>query len=133
VLTEDEYLERNDNPYSWPSVILHWALREFSILFVGCSMTDELVHRALRRSCKERAKDLEAERPKGRWKELDWRRQFAVVKLSSDDRTNKALNESLALLGVWPLWVKDYDKDLLQRIKKLRSWLRSERYCAEWR
>jgi hypothetical protein len=29
VFTEADYLNRNDDPYSWANITLHWALREF--------------------------------------------------------------------------------------------------------
>jgi hypothetical protein len=118
VLTEDEYLERNDDPYSWASVLLHWSLREFSLVFVGCSMTDELVRRALRRSVRERIRHLQATRSKG-LEEHEWRRQFAVVKWDKKGEVSKAVNANLAFLGVWPLWVENYDADLSRRMSDL--------------
>jgi hypothetical protein len=121
VISEEDYLERNDNPYSWANVILHWALREYPVIFVGCSLTDELVRRALRRSCTERRRDLMAKNPRKRPKEEEWRRQFAVMKLNPDHQINTAINSSLAALGVWPLWVEDYESSLVARIRHLRK------------
>lgn len=91
------------------------------MLFVGCSMTDELIRRALRRSVVERIEHLREAHPKAPLKEPDWRRQFAVMKMKEDEGANKAINDSLAFLGVWPLWVSDYDKDLPRRIRQLRA------------
>jgi hypothetical protein len=119
VLTEDEYLERNDDPYSWASVVLHWAVREFPMVFVGCSMTDELVRRALRRSVRERIKHFQAVHPGQHLKEHRWRRQFAVVARDSDNMINQAINARYAYLGVWPLWVDNYESDFLQRMSTL--------------
>jgi hypothetical protein len=124
VLTEDEYLERNDNPYSWASVIMHWGLREFPVIFIGCSMNDELMRRALRRLAIERIKDLRAERGGRSFSEKRWRRHFTVALWSRDLAVNEARNASLASLGVWPLWVKDYDGDLLTRAQELLEWAR---------
>lgn len=115
VLTEDEYLQRNDDPYSWANVTLHWALREFPVIFVGCSMTDDLIRRALRRSVREQQDQAKAVRSTRRGKEW-WRRQFAVMQLDRNPSINRAVNESLAFLGVWPLWVRDYRSDLLSRL-----------------
>lgn len=119
VLTEDEYLARNDNPYSWASVVLHWALREFPLVFIGCSMTDELVRRALRRSVRERVMHFQAERGDSPVKEHQWRRQFAITELHKDAAINDAVNLSLAFLGVWPLWVANFEGDLLRRLSEL--------------
>lgn len=119
VLTEDEYLERNDNPYSWANVILHWALREFPIVFVGCSMTDELVRRALRRSMRERLAHAAADATPASDSERRWRRQFALTKLEDDETINRRLNAGLAFLGVWPLWIRDFNADLMARLLEI--------------
>jgi hypothetical protein len=127
ILTDDEYLDRNDNPYSWASVMLHWALREYPVIFVGCSMSDELVRRALLRSRHERWRDLRAERSNRESREERWRRQYAVMKDPKDDAMKEAQNATLARLGVWPLWVSDYENDLLQRMQALGADLREEK------
>ena len=119
VLTEDEYLGRNDDPYSWASVVLHWALREFPIVFVGCSMTDELVRRALRRSLLERLHFSGSATRFHPIPEHRWRRQFAVVRRRKIHRANHAINDNLAFLGVWPLWVSDFKGDLQRRLTAL--------------
>jgi SIR2-like domain len=107
VFTEAEYLDRNDDPYGWANITLHWALREFSIVFIGCSMTDELIGRALYRNCKQRVGNSKT---LPRDAEKLHRRHFAVVSRKNDVAYEKLLNETLARLGVWPLWVDNYDK-----------------------
>lgn len=116
VLTEADYVARTDDPYSWANVALHWAVREFPVVFMGCSMNDDLIRRALHRSCRERMKHYAAKkggRPAG---ENVWRRHFVVMRVSGDKRVDRARNESAATLGLWPLWVKDYGRDLPARI-----------------
>ena len=119
VLGEAEYLGRTDGPYTWANVMLHWAVREFSVIFVGCSMTDELVRRALHRSCLERMAHHTAKRSGKLESEETLRKHFAVMPLSGDDLVDRALNESAATLGVWPLWVRDFDKDLPAKLQQV--------------
>lgn len=119
VLTEHDYLERTDNPYSWANVVLHWALREFPIIFIGCSMTDELVRRALRRSMRERLLHYQSEHPTRLIPESRWRRQFALVQWKPKRWLNEAVNANFAFLGVWPLWVKNFRKDVLRRMDEV--------------
>jgi len=87
-------------------------------------MNDELLRRALRRLAIERIKDLHAERGGRSFSKKRWRRHFAVALWNSDPAVNEARNASLASLGVWPLWVIDYDGDLLRRVQELTTWAR---------
>jgi hypothetical protein len=121
VFTEAEYLNRNDDPYGWANVTLHWALREFSIVFIGCSMTDELIRRALYRNRQQRMRSNIASR--GEAEKLQ-RRHFAVLGRKNDVTYEQLLNETLARLGVWPLWIDDYDNDLPPRLNRLRKILK---------
>jgi hypothetical protein len=118
VLTEAEYVARTDGPYAWANVTLHWAVREFPVVFVGCSMTDDLIRRALLRSCRERTEDYSAKKSGRLVKETVRRRHFVVARLRKDDRINKLWNESAAVLGLWPLWVEDYEHDLPAKIRE---------------
>lgn len=38
-MTEDDYVARNDGPYAWVNVMLHFLMREMPVLFIGCSLT----------------------------------------------------------------------------------------------
>jgi hypothetical protein len=100
VLAEAEYLARTDGPYTWANVMLHWAVREFPVVFVGCSMTDELVRRALHRSCLERVAHHIAKRSGKPESEEKRRKHFAVMLWSGDGLVDRALNESAATLGL---------------------------------
>jgi hypothetical protein len=116
VLTESDYVARTDGPYAWANVTLHWAVREFPVVFIGCSMTDDLIRRALLRSCRERSEDYSAKKSVEA-AEITQRRHFAVRRLHREDRVNRLWNQSAAVLGLWPLWVENYDKDLALRVR----------------
>jgi hypothetical protein len=124
LLTELEYTERNDNPSHWASAVLHWALREFRMIFVGCSMTDSLVRRALCRTRFERLKDMEAEfrgsLPKSRRKP----KHFVACNTKGDEQLEATLLKSYEEMDLNVLWVKDYEEDLPARLKILRDALR---------
>jgi hypothetical protein len=119
VLTEIEYTERNDNPNNWAAITLHWVLREFPVVFVGCSMTDDLVRRALYRSRHERIADAKAESRPSRIEEAKRPKHFAVCKWLEEKYIREALKKSFSLMDLYPLWVKDYDKQLPERLKQL--------------
>ncbi|MDM0002813.1 SIR2 family protein [Variovorax sp. J22P240] len=116
VLTESEYLARTDGHYAWANVTLHFAAREMPIIFIGCSMTDDLIRRALLRSCRERMESYAAARPPEAAKEYKFRRHFAVMHLHADEAVNRMRNVGAGMLGVWPLWVSDFHTDLAKRI-----------------
>jgi hypothetical protein len=118
VLTEAEYVARTDGPYAWANVTLHWAVRQFPVVFIGCSMTDDLIRRALHRSCRERTEDYSAKKSGKPLKETVRRRHFAVTRLHKDNEVNQVRNQSAAALGLWPLWVEDYDRDLPTRLRE---------------
>jgi hypothetical protein len=117
VLTEPEYHDRTDDPYNFANSSLLWALREFTCLFIGCSMTDELMRRSLYRSLKERTSALQAEGVKLEANEDKWRRHFAVAPF--DPSVNKVRDCYFKMLGVKPLWVEDFHADLPKRLSQL--------------
>src|SRR5262245_55584557 len=123
ILTETEYHDRTDDAYSFANSALLWALREFSCLFVGCSMTDELMRRALYRSLKERKEALRRERADD--KEKRWRRHYAVVEACDRADVNTLRDRDLKMLGVNPLWVTDFRIDLPRRLKRLSELLQT--------
>jgi hypothetical protein len=125
VFTESEYLERNDNPHFWANIVLHWALREFIVIFVGCSMTDPLIRRALHRTRLERIRDLTAKRKTQAEIDNEALRHFATC----ERRTNgldRIVEDSWSGLGVSPLWVRDLSEELPAGTEWLRDLLRAQ-------
>jgi hypothetical protein len=115
VLTEREYVERNDDPYNWAAVMLHWALRDSPMIFVGCSMTDSLIRRALFRTRSER---LAARKAEG--KNNVTPRHFVVYRFEKH-LSRELFEKSMKLLDLNVLWVEDFEKDLPRRFKVLRT------------
>ena len=122
ILTEQEYIARTDQPYHWAATILHWALVESPVVFIGCSMEDELCRRALYRTRAQRIDDANAESAR-RGKKHSNPKHFAVCKFS-DEATNRFTEQSYALLDLNPLWVRDYKTtELPERLSELRKHL----------
>lgn len=121
VFTEKEYTTRNDRPNHWASTTLHWTLREYPVVFVGCSMTDTLVRRALYRSREERIIDARAEEGSKRRLSRKLRpRHFAVRKLLGNEAARETVVRSYELMDLDVLWVRDFDNDLRKRLEALR-------------
>jgi len=95
-----------------------WALRETVCVFVGCSMTDELMRRGLYRSRNERIRDSLFEYKDLTSAEEEALCHFAVLRI--EDHKGE-LESDLRLLGVRPLWVHDFDRDLPRRILDLKT------------
>lgn len=125
VLTEEDYLVRNDDPNGWASGVLHFVLREFPTIFIGCSMADQLIRRALYRTQREREADLKAKYGEEVVPEKKLRRHFAVLRLDEKyPARNELRSAEFSQLGVWPLWVRNYHDELGGRLGRLRGLLR---------
>jgi SIR2-like domain len=108
VLTEAEYNRRTDDPYSFANASLLWAMREFNCIFIGCSMTDELMRRSLHRSFEEITVALQSEgKVLNEAKKLA-RRHYAIIKEEHDENSKALRKLDLSLLGVNTLWVKEW-------------------------
>ena len=124
VLTEQEFNARTDQPYHWAATVLHKTLVESPVLFVGCSMDDELCRRALYRTRQQRIKDGYAESKK-RGIAAEKPRHFAVCELAKDENANEFIEQSLRIIDVNPLWVNDIKgKELSSRLGELRKQLK---------
>jgi hypothetical protein len=121
VLTEQEYHSRTDDPFSFATSAILWALREFSCIFIGCSMKDQLMRRSLYRSLREREAALKAE--KRTEEELPERlqRHYAVFLNAKTEGERFCRENDLESLGVTPLWVSDFDRDLPDKLEALAS------------
>ena len=119
ILCEDDYHARTDDPYSFANTTMQWALRDFVCVFVGCSLDDELMRRALYRAKEEQRKALSSEY--GRDAHPEEPRHFAILKRDTDA---ELLAEDLKLLQVGPLWINDFAGDELPgRLERLRKLL----------
>ena len=108
---------------------MHWALREFIVIFIGCSMSDPLIRRALYRTRLERMRDWKAKRAgRSEPSESESRRHFAVTCQSEKgSAVDRLIDKSWSQLGIWPLWVRDYEGDMCRRSGGLRDMLRLPR------
>lgn len=112
ILCEDEYHRRTDDAHHFASATTQWALREFVTVFVGCSMTDDLMRRSLFRSKRElhAACEVEAKEPRPH--------HFAVLCRKTDPAAQNACESDMQELGVIPLWLGKW-ADLSERFRKL--------------
>jgi len=126
VLTEAEYNSRTDDPYSFANASLLWAMREFNCIFIGCSMTDELMRRSLHRSFEEITTALQSEGKGPNEARKLARRHYAIIKAEHDENSNDLRKLDLSLLGVNTLWVKEWT-EIPKRLQALSigSWARS--------
>lgn len=133
VFCEDEYTERSDNLLGFATTTILQSLREHTCIFVGCSMTDELMRRALLRNRKELVDALKAEEVIPEKWERKLRRHFAVVQVRpsyptvvvDDVKNPHALACALRREMERYAWLKDDTK------KSLKAWKKSSRVSAE--
>lgn len=124
ILRESEYNQRTDLPYHWASTKLHWALQESPCVFIGCSMTDELVRRALFRTRTDRLKDLSSCRNERKRSKLKRARHFSVCKWIDDPIARDCYVKNLLMIDTSPLWVSGFE-ELPDRIATLSTALSS--------
>jgi hypothetical protein len=107
VLTEQQYVDVVANASGFVTYTLLYLLREHQFLFVGLSMTDPNLRRALHLSCSERVRELLAEgEPEARARRRATRHWAVLMRRGPTlDDADAAL---LAVLGVTPLWVRDW-------------------------
>lgn len=118
ILTEQEYISRTDQPNHWAATVLHWALGESPVVFIGCSMEDELCRRALYRTRAQRIEDAAAESSR-RMAKHSQPKHFVVCSFR-DNETNALVTKSLNLIDLNPLWVRNYEEELPDRLRDLR-------------
>ena len=109
VLTEQQYFDVVANANGFVNYTLLHLLREYQFLFVGLSMTDQNLRRALHLSYRERFSELLAE---GETKADAGRRatrHWSILK-----RRGKTLDDAdtalLNVLGVNPLWIRNWSE-----------------------
>jgi hypothetical protein len=130
VLTEQEYNDYTDDSLGFGTSAALQALRENVCVFVGCSMKDELMRRALRRWYRERIRSIAEEHPESEPYDVEkrWKRHFAVMERSIP-KMEQAIHTDLDLSGVYPLWVDNFDVDLVQRLTHLEVFLERMSQC----
>lgn len=109
VLTEQDYFEFFNNPTSLFNYTFLHLLHEHSCLFVGLSMLDDNIRRLLHYSTQERRTAL-ASAGAGTKSSMIAVRHFAVLRRTSDSRTDFCVEGLLGRLGVRPLWLYSYEQ-----------------------
>lgn len=107
VLTEQQYFDVVANASGFVNYTMLHLLREHRFLFVGLSMTDPNLRRALHLSFSERVRELQAEGET----EADSRRRadrhWAVVQRRGRE-IDAATAGVLHVLGVTPIWIREW-------------------------
>lgn len=104
ILSEDDYHRLYAAPYSWPNIIQITLLMSFSVLFVGCSMSDPGMRRLLDLSRQMRAahkhyaliKDPTYQPDKRGWDLMPYP---SLKKITESDLLDR---------GVVPIWFNEY-------------------------
>jgi len=107
VLTEQQYFDVVANSNGFVNYTMLYLLREYRFLFVGLSMRDPNLRRALHLSFTERIRELEAEGETVAAARDHATRHWAVMARRNDE-LDAATTVLLEVLGVKPLWVNAY-------------------------
>lgn len=109
VFTEQQYFDAVADANGFINYTLLYLFREYRFLFVGLSMSDNNLRRALHLSYRERLRELEAEGETSSDAHLGACRHWALLK-----RENKisdgAREKMLEALGVRTIWLKEFDQ-----------------------
>jgi hypothetical protein len=109
VLTEHQYIDVVANSNGFVNYTMLHVLREYNFLFIGLSMTDPNLRRALHVSRSERRRELLAEGLLPTSAERASRRHWSVMQRQNED-LDQATSQMLGELGVAPIWVLDWTK-----------------------
>lgn len=107
VLTEQQYFDVVANANGFVNYTMLYLLREYRFLFVGLSMRDPNLRRALHLSFTERIRELEAEGETTAMARNRAARHWAVM-ARRDAEVDAATAVLLEVVGVKPLWVDAY-------------------------
>lgn len=107
VLTEQQYFDVVANANSFVNYTMLYLLREYRFLFVGLSMRDPNLRRALHLSFTERIRELEAEGETTAMATSRAARHWAIM-VRRDAEIDAATTILLEVIGVKPLWVDAY-------------------------
>ncbi len=109
ILTEQNYFDVVANANGFVNYTLLHALRQYRFLFVGMSMTDSNLRRALHLSFSERIRELRAEGDSEHIARNRATRHWAIM-LARSPALDEATKTLLQVLGVTPIWVESWDK-----------------------
>jgi hypothetical protein len=107
VLTEQQYFDVVANANGFVNYTMLYLLREYRFLFVGLSMRDPNLRRALHLSFTERIRELEAEGETTAMATSRAARHWAIM-VRRDAEIDAATTILLEVIGVKPLWVDAY-------------------------
>src|SRR5262245_8547160 len=108
VFTEREYFDFFNRPNSFFNYTFLYSLRQYSLLFIGMSLTEENVRRLLHYSRNERRESYEKEKVSSAEADRRSMRHYAIQKDTRSDSLNTITETSLLRLGVRVLWVNEF-------------------------
>jgi len=109
ILTEQQYFDVVANANGFINYTMLHLMREYRFLFIGLSMRDPNLRRALHLSYSERVRELQAEGETFSGAQERATRHWAIMahqNVELDDATTILLK----VLGVKPLWIKGWDE-----------------------
>ena len=103
VFSEQEYHNLYSDPYCWSNLVQLNLLMNYSVLFVGISLTDPNLRRLIDSA--------------GR---ITNHSHFAIFKEKQSTIYSSSLSKDLSSLGIIPVWVKDYGEiaSIFQKIQR---------------
>lgn len=106
VFSEQEYHDLYSDPYGWANLVQINLLMNYSVLFVGMSITDPNIRRLIDSVSK-----------------VANNRHFAIFSKKECPVYTSSLTNDLVSFGIEPVWVEDYEgvTTIFRQIKKVRS------------
>lgn len=109
ILTEQQYFDVVANANGFVNYTMLHLLREYRFLFIGLSMRDPNLRRALHLSYSERLRELQAEGESLSGAQERSSRHWAIMARRNAE-LDAATTTLLKVLGVSPLWIKGWDE-----------------------
>ena len=109
ILTEQQYFDVVANANGFVNYTMLYLLREYRFLFIGLSMRDPNLRRALHLSFAERIRELVAEGESEERARTRSTRHWAIM-ARRDAELDAATSILLEVIGVRPLWVKGWNE-----------------------
>jgi hypothetical protein len=109
ILTEQQYFDVVANANGFVNYTMLYLLREYRFLFIGLSMRDPNLRRALHLSFAERVRELVAEGESEERARTRSTRHWAIM-ARRDAELDAATTVLLEVLGVRPVWITDWNE-----------------------